>query len=165
MIAAGEKAPLFVATAVASNRRIDLEDWLGTPILLAFVDYRTASRMRDITATLRAVYPLHTDVLLVTVADMQVVPGLMRGVARGMMAGAYRTAAAEIPTGYDPADQLIILPDWEAKICRAYGVADVGREPALALVDKNGRVHATYQGAEPAAGALELVRNLLGTYP
>lgn len=154
MIAVGTEAPAFAATAVASGRRFSLADWRGQPVLLLFVDYRTSGLVADVTRAIRERYPQHTDVLVVTVADMQVVPRLMRGVATGMMESAYRQAAPQIPPGYDPADHLILLPDWDGAICRPYGAAELGRLPALVLVDGNGRVTATYQGMEPAQAGL-----------
>ncbi len=162
MIAVGEKAPHISATAVSSNRPFALQEWLGQPVLLLFVDFRTATQTQDVAKKLRRVYPQHTTVLLVIVVDLHVVPRAMRGVARAAMASALGDAARQIPDGYDPADQLIVLPDWDGKICAAYAVKQPGVEMGLVLLDDNGRIHATYQGPQPAEQALSLVTNLIG---
>lgn len=161
MIAAGELAPEFGATAVFSQRPFSVQAWRGQPILFLFVDYRTASQTQDIAQALRRIYPQHTTVLLVIVVDLHGVPRLMRGVAQAAMETALGNAARQIPEGYDPADQLMVLPDWDGKLCRAYGVQEVGREMAFVLVDGNGRVHATYQGLQGRERALTMVRALL----
>lgn len=85
----------------------------------------------------------------------------MRGVAQGFMETAFHQAAAEIPPGYHPADHLIILPDWDGKVCQASAVQDVSRQPTLVLVQADGYIHATYQGPQPATSALDLLTGLM----
>ena len=58
--------------------------------------------------------------------DARVVPRLFRGTAEGMMEREYREAAAAMPKGYDPAEHLILLPDWKGEVVRAYGVDHLG---------------------------------------
>jgi hypothetical protein len=59
--------------------------------------------------------------------------------AEGIMESSYREVAAAIPKGYDPADHLILLPDWSGDVVRAYGVGSVSREIALVLIGPDGR--------------------------
>ena len=157
----GKPAPLFNLTAVVTNRHFQLQAWQGQPVLLIFVDHRSAMQSRDITSAVRQVFPQHTEVIIASIANLRIVPRLMRGVAQGFMETAFHQAAAEIPPGYHPADHLIILPDWDGKVCQAYGVQDVSRQPTLVLVHGNGRVHATYQGPQPATSALDLLTGLM----
>lgn len=161
MIAVGKMAPGFTGTAVSSNRSFSLQAWRGQPVLLLFAGYRTAAETQEVARTIRRKYPQHTAVLLAIIIDLQSVPRLMRGVAQAAMATAVGDATRQIPDGYDPADQLIILPDWTGDICKAYAVADAGRQMALVLVDATGQVHATYQGTQIKEQALHLVTSLI----
>lgn len=93
------------------------------------------------------------------IVDLRVVPRLLRGTAERFMEGAYKEAASEVPDGYDPADHLILLPDWTGAVFRAYGVGDVSRYPYLILVSPEGRIAAAFQGADSASAAVASARN------
>ena len=73
----------------------------------------------------------------------------------------YRQAAAAIPSGYDPADHLILLPDWNGEVTRAYRAADLGQAVHLFLIGPDGLTRGQYHGPDPAARALEMVQALL----
>ena len=161
MIAVGEKAPSIVATAVGSKRPFRLRDYAGTPILLSFVDYKTQTVVRDLNRTLRGRYPEHTDVTAVTLIEAHKIPRLMRGMVRGIMDSAYREAAKEVPAERDPADYLILLPDWTNEIFEAYRIPDVGQYAAVVLIDGEGRIAASYHGPETVAQAMTRVSALL----
>lgn len=96
---------------------------------------------------------------LALIVDLRVVPRLLRGTAERFMEGAYKEAASEVPDGYDPADHLILLPDWTGAVFGAYGVGDVSRFPHLVLVSPEGRIVASVQGADSVSAVLAAVRS------
>mgnify|MGYP000872951219 FL=1 len=147
--------------AVASGRVFQPADYLGRPVLLVFVDHNTGRAAQEIVVGLRRRYPNFARLAIALVVDARVVPRLVRGVAEGMMAAAYREVSAQIPAGHDPADHLILLPDWSGDVVLAYGVCDLSKQVALALIGPDGRVAANYHGPNPAQAALELVHPLL----
>ncbi len=160
MIAAGELAPLFTATAVYFERPFSLQAWRGQPVLLLFVDYQTARQTEEVARALRRVYPSYTELLLPIIVNLQAVPKPMQGFARTVMESTLRATLKQIPDGVDPANHLLILPDWRNEIGRAYGVSGAGQQMALVLVDENGRVRNTYQGPQPTQNALTLISSL-----
>jgi hypothetical protein len=136
-------------------------DHVGRPLLLIFVDHNTGRASQPIVETLRRRYPDHRQLAIAVVVDAQIVPRLLRGMAEGIMESQYREVATAIPKGYDPADHLILLPDWSGAVVRAYGVGSVSREIALVLIGPDGRTQAHYHGPNPAARALALAQALL----
>ena len=160
-LATGQQAPPFKLKAVATGRIFQPADHAGRPVLLIFVDHNTGRASQDVVVALRRKYPEYHLLPIALIVDARIVPRLARGIAEGMMEKGFREAAAEIPKGYDPADHLILLPDWTGETVRAYGVGNVSREIALVLIGPDGRVAATYHGPDPARAALELVRPLL----
>jgi peroxiredoxin len=165
MLAVGSVAPLFGGTAVFFNHPFSLQVWRGQPVLLLFGNHRTAPQTQQVARALRQKYPQHTAVLLVVIVDLQAVPRLLRGMARTAIEAALGDAIQQIPPEYNPVDHLIVLPDWQGDICHAYRAQHIDQHMALALIDSDGRIHATYQGAHPSTHALELVTNLLHQPP
>lgn len=157
----GTAAPGFDLTAVATQRRISPTAVQPTPLLLIFLEPNTATQVPNIVKTIRKRYIDHTELAVASIVDLHIVPRLLRGAVEGFMRSAFDQARREIPAGLDPADHLVILPDWRGDVTRAYRVPPTGREVALVLLDGHGRVHATYQGDAAGATAVTLVANLL----
>ena len=97
---------------------------------------------QPVVARLRKDYPLAAEVLMTSVVDLHIVPRLVRGVAEAAMRMAYDKAVERFPHEFkppqpeatvDPADYIIILPDWDAAVTRDFGVRNPSRTPALAV--------------------------------
>lgn len=160
-LAAGTPAPPFTLTAVASNRKISPQIYTGIPLMINFLNYRTSTAVRRVVIDTRRHYPDHNRLAIINLIDLHIVPRLMRGVATTFMENAYRQAATEIPAPYDPADHLLLLPDWTGEIHKAYRVPDVSNHIAVVIVDRAGKIHGSYHGPQPQQTALELLESLL----
>lgn len=152
----GTPAPAFSSKAVVSERPISPQNTAGA-LLLIFHSYQTAAAVAKVIQTVREVYPNPDQVLLASVADMRIVPRLLRGTAKNIMRNAYKKAANQVPPGQDPADHIIILPDWNGVIFKAYRVPDVAGQVALVLIDESKVIQGSYLGAQPAQAALVLI--------
>lgn len=157
----GTPAPGFALTAVATRRDFRLADFRGRAILLIFAEATGASASRDIVIALRRRYPDFAALAIAVVVDLRIVPGLLKGVAEGIMEAAYKQAAVEVPAGYDAADHLILLQDWNGAVTKAYGADGVGKQLTLVLIDAEGRVRGHYRGDLPVEGSLALVSSLM----
>lgn len=162
VIPVGDPAPLFMMKAVATERTFRLADLRGRPVLLVFVNQNTARTPQEIVPAIRRRYPDVERLAIAVVVDLRIVPGLLQGAVKRIMEGAFHEAAREIPTPYDPADHLILLPDWKGQVTAAYGATDSGAHPILILIDQTGAVHATHRGPHAAQGALEMISRLFG---
>lgn len=147
-------APPINLKAIASGRFFRLEDHRGRPVILLFVDHNTGYKTREVVIAIRRRYPDFAEVPIATVVDLHVVPKLFQRVAEQFMESAYRKAAAEVPPGFDPADHLVLLPDWSGTITRAYGIGDVSKQIYLVAVDARGVISHKYQGPRLAEQAL-----------
>lgn len=161
-LAPGQPAPPFSLQAVATGRIFSPADYLGRAVLLIFADHNTARSTQAVVERLRRRYPQFERLAIAVVIDARIVPRLFRGAVEGLMEKEYRQAAAAIPKGYDPADHLILLPDWGGEIIRAYGAAGLGQAVHLFLIGPDGLTKGEYHGPDPAARALEMVQALLG---
>lgn len=151
-------APVFTLKAIASGRIFRLDQHLGRPVLLLFVDHNTGRKTREPVITIRQQYPDFTEVPIAIIVDLHVIPKLFQGTAERFMESAYHTAAAEVPSGFDPADHLVLLPDWRGQVPRAYGIGDVSKQICLVMVNSDGTIHDKYQGPKLAERALAFLK-------
>lgn len=154
-MALNQPAPRFTLKTIASKRTIRLSDYGGRPVVLLFVDPNTGRATREVVVAIRRRIPDFAQLPILTVVDLHIVPKLLRGTAERFMESAYRSAAAEVPSVYDPADHLMLLPDWTGELARAYGVTNVSREIFLFIISPDGVIDRSYQGPSPAVKAIE----------
>jgi hypothetical protein len=149
-------APTFSARAQVSQRPIDLATAKGD-LLLIFHSYQTATVAAKITRAVREVYQSPDQVLIASVADMRIVPRLLRGTAKAIIKNAYSEAANLVPAGQDPADHIIILADWSGALFKAYRVPPTTQQVALILINQAKAIAGHYTGAQPEQAALSLL--------
>jgi hypothetical protein len=140
-----EKFPPIRLTAVSSGRKFTL-DRLEVPILLIFLWIDTQYLAEKINLAVREKYPLASQILVANVASLRGVPGIFRGLAEKEMTKAYKEAAEKLQDGKDPADYLIILPDWKGQCARALGLRDFSSHPAVAVLNAQGEIAGVHQG-------------------
>lgn len=130
-------------------------------MLLLFVDYNTGRSTREVVMALRSRYPDFEQIPIALIVDLRIVPKLLRGAAGRVMESAFHQASAEVPDGYDPADHLILLPDWNGQVFKAYGIGDVNRHMQMVLIGRDGMIREVYQGPNESQVALDLVQPYL----
>lgn len=107
---------------------------------------------------MREKFPDYNRLPIALIVDLRIVPKILRGTATRVMESAYKQSAAEVPAGYDPADHLILLPDWSGEVFTAYQIGDVNHQMKLVLVGPTGTIQQAYQGPDAINVAHELVR-------
>jgi hypothetical protein len=140
-----DKFPPIRLTAISSGRKFTL-DRLDVPILLVFLWIDTQYLAEKINQVVRERYPLASQVLVANVASLRGVPGIFHGMAEKEMTKAYLEASEKLPEGQDPADYLIILPDWKSQCARALGLRDFSSHPAVAVLNAQGEIAGIHQG-------------------
>ena len=158
----GQPAPPFALQAIASGRIFRPADYRDRAVLLIFGNHLTGRGAQAVVERLRPRYPRFEQLAIAVVVDAHIVPRLFRGAVEGLMEKEYREVATLIPPGFDPADHLILLPDWSSEVTRAYHAGDLNHHVHLVLIGPDGVVRADYHGPEPAAKAVELMQLLMG---
>jgi hypothetical protein len=156
------KAPARTLVAIGSGRRVTLNR-LAMPAVLLFLARETSNDGAPVIARLREEYPLASEVLMASVVDLHIVPRLVRGVAEAAMRLSYDKAVERFPqefkppqpgTPVDPADYILILPDWDAAVTRDFGMRNPARTPGLAVLDRHGAVVGLQEGGDLVQKAL-----------
>ncbi len=153
----GERAPDFDLLAAGSGRRVSLRGSAGRPRVLIFHLQGTAPTAREINRAVREHYPSPEDVLVASVIDLSIVPPVYWMTVGLVLGQAYENAAAELPPETDPADYVVILPDWGGRVSRAYGARRTNRAAAIVVVDEDSNLSGFYQGERPVEAVLEML--------
>ncbi len=155
------KAPEFTLETVATKRTVGIPDSLPLTMILLFQDQNTVDTARNVNAAVRDVYPDAEDVIVASVVDMSGVPRLMRKMAEKVLDRAYDKAAAEIPDGHDPADFIMLLPDWTGRVFKAFDAGDVSRKALMVIVDYEGNIVTQKRGGNLGQAALKELDKLV----
>jgi hypothetical protein len=155
-----DQAPNVTFTAIVSKRTIRL-DAVEVPTLLVLVSQQTASAADGVLSGVRARYPDPAVIQLATVVDLRSIPRLLRKVAEGTLNGRYHERAKALEPGHDPAERIVILPDWDGKAVDALGISDLSQQAAVAVVVPSGQLVGVRQGGDLESAALELVATAL----
>ena len=155
--ASAAQLPAGTLEAAGSGRKIDLHA-LPAPTLFVCHNENTTSAVAVVSEHVRAQVPDPAELLIVSCVDLHHVPKMFRAVANKAMAKAYATTADLLPDGLDPLDHVIILPDWNGSVRRAFGFDDVGEEAGVGLVDGDGTIMGSYRGIDGLDAALAMLR-------
>ena len=156
---AGQRAPGFDLVAAGSGRRVDLRDLEGRKVVLVFHLQGTAPTAREINRAVRTRFPDPDEVLVASIIDLAIVPPVYWITVGLVLGSAYDQATRELPPDVDPAEYLVILPDWGGRVSRGYGVRNTGRAAAIAVVDEDSNVILSYQGESPVEAVLGALEN------
>ena len=155
----GDRAPDFDLLAAGSGRRVGLRDVAGRKVVLVFHLQGTAPTAREINRAVRERFPDPEEVLVASVLDLSIVPPVYWLTVGLVLGSAYEQATRELPPDVDPADYLVILPDWGGRVSRDYGVRNTGRAAAIVVVDEDSNMTLSYQGERPVEAVLEALEN------
>lgn len=146
------QAPSFQLTAISSGRVLDSDACAGRHVLLLFQNAQSAYAAKEVQESVRERYGDPSTLVIASVVDLSSVPALMRGMVDGVLRGAYAQSAPLIPGALDPADYIIILPDRDGSVTRAF---DVKRFPTLVLLDDAWREQQRASGSNLGQQALD----------
>lgn len=153
----GEQAPGFSLLAAGSGRRVDLGGVAGRKVVLIFHLQGTAPTAREINRAVRASYPDPEEVLVASVIDLSIVPPFYWVSVGLILNQAYDRALEELPPDANPAEYVVILPDWGGFVSRDYGASNTGRAAAIVVLDEDSNVAASYQGERPVEAVLGVI--------
>lgn len=150
--------------AIGSNREVNLNK-IGKPVVLLFHTQETAEAAASVNAALRAQddYKSCDTLIIANVVNLKSVPKLFRGFAEKAMKESYEKAASSLPPEVDPKGYVLILPDWDGSITKAFGLKDTNKVAGIAVLDNSGKIVGTHQGADIEKSAQQLLIKTLFT--
>lgn len=153
----GGLAPNFSIIAAGSGRRIGLRKQADRKVVLIFHLQGTAPTARELNRAIRERFPDPGEVFVASVIDLSIVPPVYWMTVGLVLGSAYEQAARELTPDVDPAEYLVILPDWGGRVSRDYGVRNTGRAAAIVVIGEDSEVIGSYQGERPVEAVLALL--------
>lgn len=153
-------APKFEIVAT-TGRTFGIPHSLPKVMVLLFQDQSTVDVAREVNQTIRGVHEEPDDLIVASVVDLSGVPRFMRGMADKMLQKAYQNAAKQLPAHVDPADYIVLLPDWGGDLFRKFDVGDVSRKALMVIIDDEGKIVARQQGGNLGKLALRELDKLI----
>lgn len=145
--------PAVVLKAVVSGREMALDE-TDVPLVLVFHAQDTAQDAVAVNKAVRSVHRDPADVLVASVIDLRSFPSMFRGMVEAELEKAYHNAAGRLPEGADPADHVILLPDWDGAVYDALEIKNANAQAAVIVADRQGRI--ICQAQENGLGTLAL---------
>ena len=156
----GSPVPAFSTTAAVSGREVSPASFKGRPAVLVLHGSKSTEVAKDVSKALRAKYK-PSEVFSASLVDLRSFGGLWKKVAEAQVKANYEKMAGKVKEaqpGEDPADWVVICPDWDGSVGKALGLDDPDNNPAVIVVGADGKVKGALQGA----GLGEKVLALLG---
>jgi phytoene desaturase len=156
-----EQLPDVTLKAIGSGREVALRG-IGKPAVLLFHTQETAEEAAKVNAAIRAVKACQTpdQLFIANVVDLHSVPKLFRSFAENAMKDSYKKAAETLPAEANPAEYVLILPDWDGSLTQAAGMKDVDKVAGVVVLDNGGHVVETYQGADAVNATLGFLKKI-----
>ncbi|MCB0046231.1 MAG: NAD(P)/FAD-dependent oxidoreductase [Caldilineaceae bacterium] len=155
---AASRLPGGSLTAAGSKREFQRHALPG-PMLFVCHGENNTGAVAVVSEHVRAQIPDPAELLIASCVDLRHVPRMFRAIAQRAMGQAYEKTAELIPADLDPADHVIILPDWDGAVAKSLGFTDVSKEAGVGLVAADGRILGAAQGLDGVDALLQALRN------
>jgi hypothetical protein len=159
-LAAGSPLPPFSTVAAVSGRTVDNASLKGKRAVLVVHSSKSTDAAKEASKAVRA-HHRPSEVFSASLVDLRAFGGLWKKVAEAQVKQNYEKLAAKVKeanSAEDPADWVVICPDWDGSVCKALGVDDPDNAPQAIVVAADGKV----KGVAAGAGLGEQITNLLG---
>lgn len=148
-------------TAAGSGREVNLTQ-IGLPTILIFHGQDTADAALEVNKVVRRRFPTAGEVFMASVIDLRSFPSMFRSMVTPALEKAYFNAAGKVPPGADPADLVVLLPDWDGSVHDTVDVRESTDQAAVLVADDQGRIVCRDQSDKLAETALAALTGLIG---
>ena len=145
----GTPVPPFTTTAAVSGREVNPQTFKGRRAVLVLHGSKSTDVAKDVSKALRAKYK-PDEVFSASLVDLRSFGGLWKKVAEAQVKANYEKMAGKVKEanpGEDPADWVVICPDWDGSVGKTLGVEDPDATPTVIVVGADGKVRGALQGA------------------
>ena len=157
-----QQAPQFTLEHIEGHP-VSLSDFRGRTVVIALFGRNSADQMGAAVDNLRTHYDAQQLPILV-VSDMGGIPRAARIPVRKQLKRNYKeaveSATAQLQAAGQPVppghELVFVLPDWDGTVARSFGLAEVGRDAALVLIDAEGNVRGYGRGDQAAEQIMAL---------
>jgi hypothetical protein len=151
--------PNISFTAVGSGREVNLSN-LGREAIILITNQNNYEVARNFNIGIRKLVPEADKLLVLNIVDLKAVPRLLRGLVKGYLDSAYQQGFKALPTGFDPKEYILILPDWQGKVSETLNLPGKAGMPGLVILGPQGELRAKLVSDNPLHSARQLLSDL-----
>lgn len=158
-LAAGTMAPDFRLQAAVTGREVSPQALRGKQAVLVLHGVKTQEAPKEVGKAVRAVHP-GPDVVVANVVNLKSMGGMWKRVAEAQIKSTYERMAGRVKEKEpqrDPAELVVICPDWENAVAPLFGVADSDTEAAAVVIGADGKVKGVASGKDLGEQATRLL--------
>ncbi|HUR25364.1 MAG TPA: hypothetical protein VM327_05035 [Candidatus Thermoplasmatota archaeon] len=144
----GFPVPQFSVPAAVSGREVSPAAFKGRRAVLVVHGSKSTDAAKDVSKALRAKHK-PSEVFSASIVDLRAFGGLWKKVAEAQVKSNYEKMAGKVKEaqpGEDPADWVVICPDWDGSVGQSLGVEDPDANPTVIVVAADGKVKGVLQG-------------------
>ncbi len=149
----GSPAPSFSIEAAVSGREVSNEAISGRRGVLVFHGPKTTDAPKTVGKAVRAKFPDASTVMVANIVDLRSMSGMWKKVASAQIKSTYDKLAGKL-TEVDPADYVVMCPDWDNQVGAAFGIEDANSQAAVVVLGNDGKIAAAVQGDDLADAAV-----------
>lgn len=156
---AGAPCPPFSIQAAVSGREVSPAAFRGRRAVLVLHGSKSTDAAKEASKAVRARFK-PAEVFSASIVDLRSFGGLWKKVAEAQVRSNYEKLAGKVREanpGDDPADWVVICPDWDGSACKALGAEDPDASPAVIVVGADGLVLGTAEGSGLGEKAVALL--------
>jgi hypothetical protein len=143
----GETAPDISAPAF-STRLVPDRAWIaGRPLAVLFHGRENQDEARGVIQTIRNKWRDAETLVTVNLVDLSMFPRVMRKLVNYDLGKVFDAEAASLPGDLDQDSHIVIVPDFDGKMTKAWGVSDAATVVSGVVVDSAWKVCARAHGA------------------
>lgn len=146
--APGSPVPPFAIAAAVSGREVSPATLAGRRAVLVVHGSKSTDAAKEASKAIRA-HHKPNEVFSASIVDLHSFGGMWKRVAEAQVKQNYEKLAAKVKEanpGDDPADWVVICPDWDASVCKALGVENPDESPAALVIGADGKVLGVAKG-------------------
>ncbi|MGD0603318.1 MAG: hypothetical protein ABSA53_06925 [Streptosporangiaceae bacterium] len=159
---AGEKAP-DIREPAFGTRLVPDRAWVaGRPLVVLFYSRENQDDARAVTQVIRNKWRDAQDLVTINLIDLSMFQRLVRKLVNSDLTKAFDVEVANLPGDLDPESHIIIVPDFDGKMTRAWGVSDAAQVVNAVVVDAQWRICARARGAEVESVVMRALSAMVG---
>lgn len=158
---AGETAP-DIREPAFSTRLVPNRAWVaGRPLVILFHSRENQDEARGVIQAIRNKWRSAETLVTVNLIDLSMFPRVLRRLVNSDLGKAFDAEAANLPGDLDPDSHIVIVPDFDGKTTKAWGVPDAATVVNGVVVDPEWRICARARGAAVESVVMRALSDLV----
>lgn len=149
-----------------NTRLVPDRAWVaGRPVAILFHSRENQDEARAVIQTIRNKWRSAETLVTLNLVDLSMFPRVMRKLVNHDLGKVFEAEAANLPGDLDPESHIVIVPDFDGKMTKAWGVSDAATVVNGVVVDSEWKVCARAHGSDVESVVMRALSEALDRRP